>query len=120
MRQKPAFVVCGPPFVALRRMNGFSPVRITRFGSAAIAIPPSLSLCGAPPMARRRRSRHRRRRGSFGSPTFLVGEAIYFGKDRLGEVEEAILAARQRGDGDGEVYRRGQGPRGPRLGAADR
>ena len=30
-------------------------------------------------------------RGAFGAPTFFVGEAIYFGKDRLREVEEAIL-----------------------------
>ena len=30
-------------------------------------------------------------RGAFGSPTFFVGDAIYFGKDRLKDVEEAIL-----------------------------
>ena len=30
-------------------------------------------------------------RGGFGSPTFFVGEDIYFGKDRLRDVEEAIL-----------------------------
>jgi 2-hydroxychromene-2-carboxylate isomerase len=30
-------------------------------------------------------------RGAFGSPTFFVGGEIYFGKDRLREVEEAIL-----------------------------
>ena len=29
-------------------------------------------------------------RGTFGSPTFFVGDAIYFGKDRLCDVEEAI------------------------------
>ena len=29
-------------------------------------------------------------RGTFGSPTFFVDGAIFFGKDRLGEVEEAI------------------------------
>jgi 2-hydroxychromene-2-carboxylate isomerase len=29
-------------------------------------------------------------RGAFGSPTFFVGDAIYFGKDRLRDVEEAI------------------------------
>ena len=34
-------------------------------------------------------------RGTFGSPTFFVGDEIYFGKDRLRDVEEAILAARQ-------------------------
>ncbi len=32
-------------------------------------------------------------RGTFGSPTFFVDDAIYFGKDRLRDVEEAILAA---------------------------
>jgi 2-hydroxychromene-2-carboxylate isomerase len=30
-------------------------------------------------------------RGTFGTPTFFVGDAMYFGKDRLREVEEAIL-----------------------------
>jgi len=33
-------------------------------------------------------------RGAFGSPTFYVGDAMYFGKDRLREVEEAILQAK--------------------------
>ena len=32
-------------------------------------------------------------RGTFGSPTFFVGEDIWFGKDSLRDVEEAILAA---------------------------
>jgi 2-hydroxychromene-2-carboxylate isomerase len=32
-------------------------------------------------------------RGTFGSPTFFVGEEIYFGKDRLRDVEEAIAAS---------------------------
>ena len=31
-------------------------------------------------------------RGTFGSPTFFVGDSIYFGKDRLPDVEEAILS----------------------------
>ena len=31
-------------------------------------------------------------RGTFGSPTFFVGDEIYFGKDRLRDVEEAITA----------------------------
>ena len=35
-------------------------------------------------------------RGSFGSPTFFVGTEMFFGKDRLREVEEAILAAAPR------------------------
>jgi 2-hydroxychromene-2-carboxylate isomerase len=30
-------------------------------------------------------------RGVFGAPTFFVGEEIYFGKDRLREVEEALV-----------------------------
>lgn len=33
-------------------------------------------------------------RGSFGAPTFFVGDEIYFGKDRLRDVEEAIAARR--------------------------
>src|SRR5262249_25377855 len=33
-------------------------------------------------------------RGTFGSPTFFVGDEIFFGKDRLRDVEEAILAMR--------------------------
>jgi 2-hydroxychromene-2-carboxylate isomerase len=32
-------------------------------------------------------------RGTFGSPTFFVGDEIYFGKDSLGDVEAAIRAA---------------------------
>ena len=31
-------------------------------------------------------------RGTFGSPTFFVGDEIFFGKDKLRDVEEAILA----------------------------
>jgi 2-hydroxychromene-2-carboxylate isomerase len=30
-------------------------------------------------------------RGTFGSPTFFVGNEIFFGKDRLRDVEEEIL-----------------------------
>jgi 2-hydroxychromene-2-carboxylate isomerase len=33
-------------------------------------------------------------RGAFGSPTFFVDGEIYFGKDRLREVEEAIAAGK--------------------------
>ena len=33
-------------------------------------------------------------RGAFGAPTFFVDDQIYFGKDRLRDVEEAIGAAR--------------------------
>jgi len=31
-------------------------------------------------------------RGTFGSPTFFVGDKIFFGKDKLRDVEEAMLA----------------------------
>jgi 2-hydroxychromene-2-carboxylate isomerase len=34
-------------------------------------------------------------RGTFGSPTFFVGDEILFGKDRLRDVEEMVLATRQ-------------------------
>lgn len=33
-------------------------------------------------------------RGTFGSPTFFVDDDIYFGKDRLRDIEEAIVAKR--------------------------
>ena len=33
-------------------------------------------------------------RGNFGSPTFFVKDRMWFGKDKLRDVEEAILAAR--------------------------
>jgi len=33
------------------------------------------------------------RRGAFGIPTFFVGEEMFFGKDRLGQVEEEALRA---------------------------
>jgi 2-hydroxychromene-2-carboxylate isomerase len=35
-------------------------------------------------------------RGAFGIPTFYVGDEMFFGKDRLGQVEEAIVAASAR------------------------
>jgi 2-hydroxychromene-2-carboxylate isomerase len=34
-------------------------------------------------------------RGTFGAPTFYVGDEIFFGKDSLRDVEEAIVAARR-------------------------
>ncbi|WP_230206812.1 2-hydroxychromene-2-carboxylate isomerase [Novosphingobium sp. Gsoil 351] len=35
--------------------------------------------------------------GAFGSPSFLVGDELYFGKDRLGEVEEEIVRVSAQG-----------------------
>ena len=35
-------------------------------------------------------------RGTFGAPTFFVGSEIFFGKDKLRDVEEEIEAAKQR------------------------
>ena len=35
--------------------------------------------------------------GTFGSPTFYVGDEIYFGKDQLRDVEEEILRQKARG-----------------------
>jgi 2-hydroxychromene-2-carboxylate isomerase len=34
-------------------------------------------------------------RGAFGSPTFFIGNDIYFGKDRLRDVEEEIARTPQ-------------------------
>ena len=33
-------------------------------------------------------------RGAFGIPTFYVGDEMFFGKERLGQVEEALAEAR--------------------------
>ena len=33
-------------------------------------------------------------RGVFGIPTFFVGEEMFFGKERLGQVEDAVVAAK--------------------------
>ena len=37
-------------------------------------------------------------RGTFSSTTFFVGGEIFFGKDRLREVEKAILSSRRSSD----------------------
>ena len=34
-------------------------------------------------------------RGAFGAPTFFVGDEMFFGKDRLRDVEEEIARLRQ-------------------------
>ena len=34
-------------------------------------------------------------RGTFGAPTFFVGDEIFFGKDKLRDVEEEIEAAKK-------------------------
>jgi 2-hydroxychromene-2-carboxylate isomerase len=35
-------------------------------------------------------------RGTFGSPSFFIGDELYFGKDRLREVEEEILRQKEK------------------------
>ncbi len=39
-------------------------------------------------------TQHSVERGTFGSPTFYVGDEIFFGKDRLRDVEELIAASK--------------------------
>ena len=36
-------------------------------------------------------------RGTFGAPTFFVGNEIFFGKDKLRDVEDEIEAAKRQG-----------------------
>ena len=43
-------------------------------------------------------TQHSVERGTFGSPTFFVGDEIYFGKDRLRDVEEVLASMSQRGE----------------------
>lgn len=40
-------------------------------------------------------------RGAFGAPTFFVRDEVFFGKDRLREVEEEIVRVRPRGTAQG-------------------
>src|SRR4030095_762198 len=57
-------------------------------------------------------------RGTFGAPTFFVGDEIFFGKDRLRDVEERILELRENGSAAGG---RGiAGTRGRRSGVPER
>ena len=51
-----------------------------------------LELAGSPQIKSRLLENTQRsvERGTFGAPTFFVGDEIYFGKDRLRDVEEAI------------------------------
>ncbi len=53
-----------------------------------------MALAQSPPVkeALLRNTRDSVERGTFGSPTFFVGDQIYFGKERLRDVEEAVLA----------------------------
>jgi len=57
---------------------------------------PLLTLAQTDPVKKELRATTERSvaRGTFGSPTFFVGDEIFFGKDRLRDVEEAILARR--------------------------
>ena len=40
-----------------------------------------------------RKRRGGARRGAFGAPTFLVGDALFWGQDRLDLVEDALVGA---------------------------
>ena len=44
-------------------------------------------------------------RGAFGSPTFFVGKEMFFGKDQLRDVEEAIVAAEAPAGKEGQTER---------------
>lgn len=54
-----------------------------------------LELAGTPAVKERLLANTQRsvERGSFGSPTFFIGDEMFFGKDRLRDVEEAIREA---------------------------
>ena len=59
---------------------------------AALDAPALLAKAQAPEVKARLadNTQHAFDRGAFGAPTFFVGEAMFFGKDRLREVEEEI------------------------------
>ena len=49
-------------------------------------------------------------RGTFGSPTFFVGDEIFFGKDRLRDVEEAIVGTLNDGSNIDVILKRFEQP----------
>lgn len=57
-----------------------------------------LALCGEPSVKQALIDNTERSvaRGTFGSPSFFVGDELFFGKDRLREVEEEIEAQKKR------------------------
>ena len=61
--------------------------------AAGLPVEPLLALSQAPEIKQRLLDNTQRafERGAFGSPSFLVGNELYFGKDRLREVEEEIV-----------------------------
>ena len=63
------------------------------FAEAGLDGPGLVHRAGAPEVKQRLTSNTQSAfdRGAFGSPTFFVGDEMYFGKDRLRDVEEAIL-----------------------------
>jgi 2-hydroxychromene-2-carboxylate isomerase len=62
---------------------------------AGLPVEPLLTLSQSPDVKQRLldNTQFAFQRGAFGSPTFMVGNELYFGKDRLRDVEEAIDAA---------------------------
>jgi len=65
--------------------------------SAGLAADQLLAAAGEPEVkaALIANTEHAVARGAFGIPTFFVGGEMWFGKDRLQQVEEALLRARQ-------------------------
>ena len=63
--------------------------------AAGLPVEQLLALSQAPEVKQRLLDNTQRaiERGAFGSPSFLVGNELYFGKDRLGEVEYEIARA---------------------------
>lgn len=65
----------------------------TTLGKAGLPIEQLVALSQAPEIKQRLLDNTQAafERGAFGSPSFFVGDELYFGKDRLNEVEEAIV-----------------------------
>jgi 2-hydroxychromene-2-carboxylate isomerase len=67
-------------------------VVVAALKEAGLPVERLLALSQAPEVKQRLLDNTQRafERGAFGSPSFFVGAELYFGKDRLGEVEEEI------------------------------
>jgi len=76
-----------------RKMDDPEVVRVALEGSGFDAAAALLARTQEPTVKDRlmRNTQESVARGTFGSPTFFVGNEIFFGKDRLRDVEEEIV-----------------------------
>ena len=80
-----------------KKMDDLAVIR-TAFGGSDLPIEKILSSTQDPAIKKRLidNTEDAVKRGVFGAPSFFVGEELFFGKDRLRDVEEEIETAKGR------------------------